>query len=93
MIYVDPMDLLPEHRSLLDVDFDKLADSPAEDKQLWLAEMDSAIAGANDVVRGLRQALHSCYATGPHPRLDRVRESVAVDTEGSIRWRRRRRRD
>jgi hypothetical protein len=45
MIYVDPIDLLLEHRSLLEVDFDELADSPAEDKQLWLAEMDSPIGG------------------------------------------------
>jgi hypothetical protein len=32
MIYMDTMDLLPEYISLLEVDFDKLVDSPAEDK-------------------------------------------------------------
>ena len=34
VIYVDPMDFLPEHRSLLEVDFNKLAGRPSEDKQL-----------------------------------------------------------
>ena len=92
MIHIDPMELLPEHRGLLDIDFEKLAKGAMEDRQYWLAKMESAVSAADHVRKGSRQALRSRYCTGPRPRMDAVSEVVVVDNEGSIRWRRRRRR-
>ena len=54
---VDPTDLLPEHRKLLNDDYKKLGDSTADTKQIWLAEMNSAVSAANRIIRGSRQVL------------------------------------
>ena len=90
-LHVDPLTLLSEDRSLLSIDFDSLADSSPADQQTWVAEMESAVSAAAHVRNGSRQALHSRYCSGPHTRSSRLEETVEVDTEGSIRWRRRRR--
>ena len=92
LIHIDPMELLAEHRSLLEVDFEHLGEGPAEDRQYWNAEMESAIAAGGHIRRGSRQALRSRYCNGPRPRMRVVDEVAVVDNEGSIRWRRRRRR-
>ena len=88
----DPEDLLPENRHLLDVDFEALGEGATLDRSLWLAEMKTATAAAAHVSRGTTQALRSRYCTGPRYDTRRTTVPVGVDTEGSIRWRRRRRR-
>ena len=92
-IHVDPMTLLPEDRGLLEVDFDGLAESAPVDQETWVSEMDTAVSAAAHVRAGSRQAIHSRFCTGPNPRSTVIEESVVVDSEGSIRWRRRRRRN
>lgn len=79
MLWKDPDSLLPEDLNLLDIDFESLGDAPAIHRQLWLSEMRAA-SNAADIARGESATLIHDY-TGP-----------AVDTEGSIRFRRRRRR-
>lgn len=49
LIHFNPMELLPEHQSLLVVDFEHLGEGPAEDHQYWNAEMESAIAAAGHI--------------------------------------------
>jgi hypothetical protein len=46
MMLVDPADLLPCHRTLLQVDFERLGEGSAVDRKLWLTKMHSAIAAA-----------------------------------------------
>ena len=92
-LHVDPLTLLSEDRSLLSIDLDSLAESSPADQQTWVAEMETAVAAAAHVRNGSRQALHSRYCSGPRPRSSRLEETVERDTEGSIRWRRRRRRN
>ena len=92
-IHVDPMTLLPEDRGLLKVDFDGLAESAPVDQETWVSEMETAVSAAAHVRVGSRQAIHSRFCTGPNPRSTVIEESVVVDSEGSIRWRRRRRRN
>ena len=88
----DPEDLLPEDRHWLDVDFSALGDGSAKDRCLWAAELDSALAAAKHVARGSTQTLRSRYGQGPVYDTRSTSVEAVVDTEGSIRWKRRRRR-
>ena len=62
---VDPADLLPENRRLLDVDFEALGKGAAVDRKYWVAEMDAAVAAASHAVRGSTQTLRSRFCQGP----------------------------
>ena len=86
---VDPTDLLPEYRNLLHVDYEKLGDGTAEEKQIWLAEMDSVVSAANHIIRGPWQALQSRYNTGPQVATQSTTEKTnePINSEGIIRWR------
>ena len=42
----DPEDLLPQHCSLLNVDYRELGSGSTIDRQIWLADIDSAISAA-----------------------------------------------
>ena len=88
----DPEDLLPEDRHWMDVDFSALGDGSAKDRCLWAAELDSALAAAKHVARGSTQTLRSRYGQGPVYDTRSTSVEAVVDTEGSIRWKRRRRR-
>jgi hypothetical protein len=81
LLWTDPSVLLPEDRGLLDVDFEALGDGPAIARQMWLEEMKSATS-ASRIAGGAQSAGNDG---------GRYLE-VPVDTEGSIRFRRRRRR-
>jgi hypothetical protein len=43
LIGTDPTDLLPQHRSLLNTDFEALGEGTSTDRQYWIAQMESAI--------------------------------------------------
>ena len=43
MIDTDPMALLPEHRSLLQVDYEGLGKGSSMDRQYWIVNMESAL--------------------------------------------------
>jgi hypothetical protein len=43
LIGTDPMDLLPQHRSLLNIDFEALGAGTSTDRQYWIAQIESAI--------------------------------------------------
>jgi hypothetical protein len=79
LLWTDPSILQPSDRQLLDVDFEALGDGPAVDRQLWISEMESAVAAAR-LADGTDV---ECASYPPAP----------LDTEGSIRFRRRRRRN
>ena len=87
LTWTDHGDLLPEDRPLLEGDFAALAVSTATDKEFWVASMETAVAAAGGHVRLKRRC----------DRLEVARRSVnavngepSVDTEGSMRfWRRR----
>jgi hypothetical protein len=85
----DPGVLLQEHRQLMFADFEKLARGSTNDKRLWVAEFHSARSLARHVGRGTRVTLRTRYSQAKYPRMRRVRESVQVDSQGSLRWRRR----
>lgn len=90
---MDPADLflLSEHQSLLNIDFDKLATGTAMDRQLWLAEMESAMAAAHHVRDGSRQALRTATAQVLACLLElhtQTQHIAGIDSEGSMRWRR-----
>jgi len=81
LLWTDPSTLLSEDRYLLDVNFEDLGEGSASARQMWLAEMDAARCAAT-------------YADGDYTDviLEEPRIEAPVDTEGSIRFRRRRRR-
>ena len=89
---VDPEDLLPENRKLLDTDFAALGGGAAVDRAYWVAEMNAAVAAAAHVQRGSTQTLRSRYCSGPQYNTRSYSIAPMVETEGSLRWRRRRRR-
>ena len=91
-IMLEPLDLLPEHRDLLQLDFVELGEGPAIDRQYWVADMEAAVEAADHVRQGRAQALRTRYGSDAMQRVGSVRVDVLVDNEGSIRWRRRRRR-
>jgi hypothetical protein len=81
LLWTDPSTLLSEDRYLLDVNFEELGEGSASSRQMWLAEMDAARCAAR-------------YADGDYTDaiLEEPRLATPIDTEGSIRFRRRRRR-
>ena len=87
-----PGGLLEEDRVLLQVDFERLARISATEKLEWIAGMDSAMGAAEHIASGSRHALRTRYCRGSRPRMRLEYEAVQVDQEGSLRWRRRRKR-
>ena len=77
LLWTDPTELLPEDRSLLELDFADLGEGPAIARQTWLSEMQAALCAARGV---------------SHSAPDQQQLDAPIDTEGSIRFRRRRRR-
>jgi hypothetical protein len=83
LLWTDPSTLLDEDKYLLEIDFESLGDGPATARQAWISEMEAARAAAcfescEDIQDGIDDQYHSL--------------PTQVDTEGSIRFRRRRRR-
>ncbi len=74
------------------MNFVALAESPTKDKMEWISEIELALGAAEHVARGSRQAIRTWYCVGKHPRVQKEYESVIVDAEGSMKWRRRRKR-
>ena len=54
MMLIDPEELLPQHRSLLERDFRALGEGSTVDRQIWLAQMKSAL-GAAEVLGSKRK--------------------------------------
>jgi hypothetical protein len=84
----DPEELLQEHSHLLFTNFKNLATGPIKDKRQWVAEFEAARSAAHHAGKGLKVALRTRYSRRKFPQLQRVEESVQVDKEGSLRWRR-----
>ena len=89
---IDPEELLEKNWDLLQLDFERLATGPVKDKMEWIAEMESATGAAEHVSHGSRHTVRTRYCTGRCPRARIEYEAVLVDGEGSMRWRRHRKR-
>ncbi len=87
----DPEELLREHKHLLFTNFKNLAEGPIKDKRQWIAEIKAARSAAYHVGKGSSVALRTRYSRTRYPWLQHLIETVQVDTEGSLRWRRRKR--
>ena len=83
LLWTDPSQLLEEDQALLDIDFTALGSSSAIDRQLWVSEMEAATAAAQYEKLEMRRNRISTRM---------ARQDPVIDTEGSIRFRRRRRR-
>ena len=81
LIWTDPSILLPEDRPLLHIDFESLGNSPAIMRQLWVAEMEAATVAARCESARQEEVIW-----------ENEQLESPIDTEGSIRFRRRRRR-
>jgi hypothetical protein len=83
LLWTDPSTLLNEDKYLLEVDFDDLGNGASTSRQMWISEMEAASVAARSAgVEGSDAFAGDTFAAPPVP----------VDTEGSIRFRRRRRR-
>jgi len=51
LLFTDPSLLLPQHRHLLELDFEKLGAGPTADHQYWLANLESAVNAFQSTVR------------------------------------------
>ena len=80
LLWTDPSTLLEEDKYLLNLDFEKLGEASSDMRKAWISEMESARCAATLVSSDLADE----DFTGDLP--------APVDTEGSIRFRRRRRR-
>ena len=83
LLWTDPSTLLDKDKYLLELDFDDLGDGAAASRQMWISEMEAASAAARDA--GIDGSDAFAGDTFPTP-------TVPVDTDGSIRFHRRRRR-
>ncbi len=79
LLWTDPTTLLDEDRYLLEIDFDALGDAPSSTCQAWLSEMEAARCASS-----LHEDAEEDFWVDAQP--------APIDTEGSIRFRRRRRR-
>jgi hypothetical protein len=87
-LWTDPMSLLPEDRDLLDIDFEELGESHVEARCVWLSEMQAAKAASSNVNRSTRLARVGWSATSrPSDVSGNVESEVPIDTEGSLRFR------
>ncbi len=89
---IDLGDLLEEDQVLLQVDFERLTRSSATEKLEWIAGIDSAMGAAEHIASGSHHALPTWYCRGSRPRMQLEYEAVQVDQEGSLHWRRWRKR-
>jgi hypothetical protein len=80
LLWTDPSTLLDEDRHLLDLDFATLGEAPSDIRRAWLSEMEAARCAANFIPTDLLDAEPTFDLPSP------------IDSEGSIRFRRRRRR-
>jgi hypothetical protein len=90
-INTDPEDLLREHKHLLFTNFRKLANGPAQEKRQWVAEYHAAKSLARHVGKGTKVTLKTRYTQAKHAQSRTEREAGEIDSQGSQRWRRRRR--
>ena len=85
LLCTDPLDLEEEDRYLLDEDFEALGSSLDDCKETWIANMEAALSYA---------AHRRCRATTvatTNSTMDSNRQTPAqIDTEGSLKYRRRR---
>ena len=85
LMWTDPNDLLEGDRGLLDKDFEALGSAHAADRECWVASVEAAVAAAGHAKRKAQQdadvEANEGVAAAPVP----------IDSEGSIRFRRRRR--
>ena len=89
-IWVDPEYLLPQDRSLLDQDFDELGSSLAAGA-MWIEAMETSISAAEHSRRSDTDKLRRRLTYGPHFILKAVAVVPIKDSEGSIKYKRRRR--
>jgi hypothetical protein len=64
MMLIDPEELLPQHRALLDRDFHSLGEGSTADRQIWLADLRSAL-GASAILGGKRKDRSTAPANYP----------------------------
>jgi hypothetical protein len=81
LLWTYPSILLPEDRHLLSINFEELGNSPAIMRQLWTSEMEAATNTSRFNDARCKQIIWE------DSQLD-----TPVDTEGSIRFRQRRKR-
>ena len=81
----DPEELLWEHKHLLFTHFENLTAGPIKDKQQWVAEFEAERSVAYHVGKGTKVTLRTRYS---HINYTQVVETVIVDKEGSLKWRR-----
>ena len=60
LMWIDPSELLPRHRDLLNVDFCALGEGPTSGRQLWIESMESALSAKHHVDHGrvTEESLH-----------------------------------
>ena len=51
LLWTYPSSLLDEDKYLLDIDFEDLGDGAADSRQMWISEMEAALAAARDAGR------------------------------------------
>jgi hypothetical protein len=102
LILTDPMDLLSEDRHLLEEDFEYLGKAPSSHREYWVAEMDTALEFARcrrgPGTAGIVQLSHhgqqssNDFASAQPIGIPLMQfEPPDIDTEGSIKYSRRRR--
>ncbi len=86
-LLIDPDDLLSDDRGLLDEDPYLLGQSTAQNQRYWIASVESAFSASCHARR------KAAFDLDPDSYLDLCENVVPIDTEGSIRYRKRRRKD
>ena len=92
-LWVNPQDLLPRDRGLLEENFNSMGSSPAA-CELWIAAMEVAVSAAEHARRKTDPTPTSRrrrFTCGPDYSPKIVKIVPIRDTEGSIRYKRRRR--
>jgi hypothetical protein len=90
LLWTDPDSLMPRDRLLLEGDFSALGSGPAANRLYWIASMESALGAAAHERR--RSRTISIQNTTPPTTLRTADIAPVVDSEGSIKYRRCRRR-
>ena len=87
-LLIDPYDLLSDDRGLLDEDPYLLGQSSARNQRYWIASVEAAFSAS---CHARRKAAFDLDPDSEY--VDLGENVVPIDTEGSIRYRKRRRKD
>ena len=63
-MFTDPVELLPKHQYLLEMDFAELGNGSTTERQYWIESMEVALSATDHIIEGGDNKRSSGFSTG-----------------------------